>query len=339
MRFGTIHRPLRVTLFASFCATVFQEGERKEGVRMVKVRKRGFTLIELLVVISIIAILIALLLPAVQQAREAARRAQCKNNLKQIGLACHTYHDAFGQFPPGAIRFPQNPTGKTRASWSIFILPYIDEKPLYEIINTAYFGAGGTFIPQFSEPANFFVLDVFRCPSEVGTETKGVSNYIGNWGAGDVMNPDILTNSAADGGGIFIENSKVRIRDVKDGTTNTILIGEAMGLSDGDFDANNDTTDPTDDARVYGYGAWGIAYTCGDTRNPINTATPNVFVQNNYSSNHEGGSQFCVADGAVRFVSENINYIQTNVNSTQGLFQNISDRRDLRIVADAWGGE
>jgi prepilin-type N-terminal cleavage/methylation domain-containing protein len=290
---------------------------------MVKVRKRGFTLIELLVVISIIAILIALLLPAVQQAREAARRASCKNNLKQVGLACHTYHDAFGQFPPGRI-------SSSNASWGIFILPYIDEKPLYEIFATGYFGPGGGSIPAniTTEPAQGTVLEVFRCPSETGSETKGISNYLGVWGAGDVTNTSLLTNPSQDGGGIFIENGRIRIRDVKDGTTNTIMIGEALGLTDGNVPAN-----------CYGWGGWGMGRTCGDTSNPLNTGTPGAFVANNFSSNHEGGAQFCIADGAVRFVSENINYVATGVNSTQGLYQNLADRRDGRIVADAFSGE
>jgi prepilin-type N-terminal cleavage/methylation domain-containing protein len=327
MRFGTIF-DRRGSRSFSFILCLSQEGERKEGVRMVKVRKRGFTLIELLVVISIIAILIALLLPAVQQAREAARRASCKNNLKQIGLACHTYHDAYGQFPPGRI-------AATNASWGIFILPYIDEKPLYDIFASGYFAV----IPEniTTEPAQGTVLEIFRCPSETGSMTQGVSTYLGSWGAGDITNPSIAAAPTADGGGIFIENGRIRIRDVKDGTTNTFLIGECLGVTDGDIQST----------ETYGWGAWGMDQTCGDTREGLNTASPrdshlilpvdaNGGHINNFASNHEGGSQFCIADGAVRFVSENINYSATGVNSTQGLYQNLADRRDQRIVADAF---
>src|SRR5437870_4974281 len=104
-------------------------------------RRLGFTLIELLVVIAIIAILIALLLPAVQQAREAARRTQCKNNLKQIGLAYHNYHDVFGQFPKCAILGIDVSTGSLRfdqsMSWGISILPYIDQAPLFNLYNSS----------------------------------------------------------------------------------------------------------------------------------------------------------------------------------------------------------
>jgi prepilin-type N-terminal cleavage/methylation domain-containing protein len=317
---------------------------------MVKIRKRGFTLIELLVVISIIAILIALLLPAVQQAREAARRAQCKNNLKQLGLACHVYHDAFGQFPPGAM----SNTNNTRASWGIFILPYLDEKPLYDLYTLNYFNTG-VAIPDnittvFPAPVNNAtnvngsVIETFRCPSETSLAVNGISNYLGSWGAGDVMITDILNDAAGDGGGIFVQDGKVRIRDVKDGTTNTFLIGEAVGVTDRDLTAAT--------RRQYAWGAIsgtsGIPVTtrvCGDTRLQLNTASQgdsdalfdaNV---NNFASNHEGGAQFCLCDGAVRFISENIDYAQTGINSTQGLYQNLADRRDGRIVADAFSGE
>ena len=288
---------------------------------MRKIRKRGFTLIELLVVIAVVAILAALLLPAVQAAREAARRAECKNNLRQIGLSCHTYHDAFGMFPPGRI-------SSSNASWGIFILPYIDQKPAYDILSTSYFGPGGGSIPadRGVEPNIGLVLRMFRCRSATGIEFRGVSDYIGNWGAGDVTNPDILTNASADGGGIFVQDRAVRIGEIRDGTSNTLLAGEALGETDADF------PDAGGNGRLYGWGPWGIERTCGDARNPINTGTPGAFVANNFSSNHEGGAQFCLADGAVRFVGENINYAQTNVNSTQGLFQNLADRRDLRII-------
>jgi prepilin-type N-terminal cleavage/methylation domain-containing protein len=324
---------------------------------MVKIRKRGFTLIELLVVISIIAILIALLLPAVQQAREAARRAQCKNNLKQLGLAVHVYHDAFGQFPPGAMK--ANGTGatqNTRASWGIFILPYLDEKPLYDLYALNYFG-NNTEIPDnitttFALPANnatnvnASVIPSFRCPSETTIAEQGIANYLGSWGAGEGMVTDILNDASSDGGGIFVEDGKIRLRDVKDGTTNTFLIGEAVGVTDRDL-----TGTPR---RVYAWGAISsqgdgqtsvITRVCGDTRKALNIANQGdsdmLFDQNvnGFASNHEGGAQFCLCDGAVRFVSENINYAQVGANSTQGLYQCLADRRDGRIVADAFSGE
>ena len=158
---------------------------------MTKRVKRGFTLIELLVVIAIIAILIALLLPAVQQAREAARRSQCKNNLKQIGTALHNYHETFRIFPPGVINSAWSgsgggtTTGSNGLSWATMILPYADQAPLYKkFITTQHWLVGNT-----NEVAE--ILTVFRCPSDVSpdqnasvTALMGTSNYPGVYGVG-----------------------------------------------------------------------------------------------------------------------------------------------------------
>ncbi|MCA9089676.1 MAG: DUF1559 domain-containing protein [Planctomycetaceae bacterium] len=152
----------------------------------------GFTLIELLVVIAIIAILIALLLPAVQQAREAARRSQCKNNLKQLGLALHNYHDTFNTFPPGGVSALANsncnPTGGSEpanqgAPWTVLVLPYVDEAPRYNSFNfdtyfisffngypptSGYGGSGGNYTEQV-RPCNRF-----QCPSEPRLNAAGI---------------------------------------------------------------------------------------------------------------------------------------------------------------------
>src|SRR6056297_544562 len=126
-------------------------------------RRAGFTLIELLVVIAIIAILVALLLPAVQQAREAARRSSCKNNLKQLGLALHNYHDTHGMFPINwgtGYDGTTNPTSSVQFSWMTYILPYIEESALYDTIN---------FNEALDDPNNnaaaSTVIDTYLCPS------------------------------------------------------------------------------------------------------------------------------------------------------------------------------
>jgi len=274
------------------------------------------TRIEVLAAVVICITLVALIVPAVQTARESARRAQCKDQLKQLGLACHAFHDANGHFPVGR-------DSRSNATWGIQVLPYLDQKALAKNFIT------DSIAPD--EPALFVVLEQFRCPSETGRETKGISNYLGNWGAGDSVDSDILAAPSADGGGIFVQDLAVRIRDIRDGTTNTILIGEALGLEQGERDH--------DPQQLYEWGGQSIAEICGDTRLPINAGKPTSFQVNNFSSNHQGGAQFVVADGAVRFMSENINYEQTNYWSTQGLYQNMSDRHDCRIVADAWGGD
>lgn len=131
-----------------------------------RAKRRGFTLIELLVVIAIIAVLIALLLPAVQSAREAARRAQCVNNMKQIGLACHNYHDQVGVFPPGAVAVP-NGAGwgawsNTNVSWRILILPMIEQNPIYNAVNWQLKNGGGNSIAT----AWYTQISVYLCPSD-----------------------------------------------------------------------------------------------------------------------------------------------------------------------------
>ena len=209
---------------------------------MPKRAKKGFTLIELLVVIAIIAILIALLLPAVQQAREAARRSQCKNNLKQIGLALMNYHDAARALPPGVVH--TNVNGQNNFGWTTMILPYFDQGPLFKKFNSKLLvnnpGTGTVSAPQANSNAflNQTILTAARCPSDVGDEQLddgtvgivGTSNYMGNFGVGEptIASPGTAANSLHPRylQGILGPNSKVRIRDCKDGMSNVILVAE-----------------------------------------------------------------------------------------------------------------
>ncbi|MDB5385477.1 MAG: hypothetical protein JWM11_1123 [Planctomycetaceae bacterium] len=215
--------------------------------------RRGFTLIELLVVIAIIAVLIALLLPAVQQAREAARRTQCKNNLKQIGLALHNYHETHRVFPPGYIdrngdpnSTPDNDQGPGWG-WASFLLPYLDQGNVYSQINfTQSVGVGvNAQVSQISLP-------VFHCPSDglqqafpvydssfaTPITTVAFSNYVGcnGWlecfyGAGGNPQPGpgadgLAGNFGQAGIGVFYRNSKISVANVTDGLSNTIAVGE-----------------------------------------------------------------------------------------------------------------
>lgn len=193
---------------------------------MTLIRRRGFTLIELLVVIAIIAVLIALLLPAVQQAREAARRSQCKNNLKQIGLGLHNYHDTFNRFPQGAY-WDYHPSGAASFprsyTWISMILPYVDQAPLYNGIN-------------FSSPAwnqsvagknlQAYELEGFLCPSDPGFGGElsrhgvGHSNYAGAEGWDWWKRPGTTL------AGVFNLNTHTRIAMITDGTSNTVMISE-----------------------------------------------------------------------------------------------------------------
>jgi prepilin-type N-terminal cleavage/methylation domain-containing protein/prepilin-type processing-associated H-X9-DG protein len=223
--------------------------------------RQGFTLIELLVVIAIIAVLIGLLLPAVQKVREAAAMAQCKNNLKQMGLALHNYHGDRGSFPPGIVSQLIDPTwrmppgqcnafpAETGPGWSFFafMLPYIEQDNLYRSIN---------FNLPISDPANAAarrtVVKLYLCPSDPGSSSAAPVNvttcgsppqpanspqfmtdaapcsYVGCLGGGDAKNPDpnFGCYEYQPFNGVFHRNSAIRVADIPDGTSTTIGIGE-----------------------------------------------------------------------------------------------------------------
>lgn len=303
-----------------------------------KTSRRGFTLIELLVVIAIIAILIALLLPAVQQAREAARRSQCKNNLKQLGLALHNYHDVHNTFPQGtSVTWNgNNVVGNEGAwGWTVAIMPFIDQAPLFnnlDVNNRRLFdviqaiGANNSVLDQTFPP-----LPAFQCPSDSAGErletarrnqfdTAGIgtgwkppaSNYIGMHGGiqADLQVPDNLNDRKP--GGVLYTGSKVKFRDIKDGTSNTIAVGERNEFCGAGswLGARN----------AAGGGTHGNDYHLGRIWRPIN------FAQNGgednctdgFSSAHEGGAQFLMCDGAVRFISENIDFNNSTITSVNG---------------------
>jgi prepilin-type N-terminal cleavage/methylation domain-containing protein/prepilin-type processing-associated H-X9-DG protein len=301
-------------------------------------RSRGFTLIELLVVIAIIAILIALLLPAVQQAREAARRTQCKNNLKQIGLAMHNYHDAFNSFPIGVMS--KVPVGFTPAgtpapnningfngnwTWPNFILPYLDQAPLYNQLQPGITDMNPAALdgPIGPTPAQNRlvqqVIPVYLCPSDTGGPLNTMMGNYGklNYPAGKpmVMGRDFVR----DGG---IRNTVTLMRDVTDGTSNTFFCGERAGVNTGSFisvgaiwprqqGSNNaytfDANPPNQSYPANALTASGQC--CVSGNDPTN-------IRGSASSMHEGGLHFLFADGSVRFVSENIDSARCTPNTT-----------------------
>ncbi len=304
-----------------------------------KVRQRGFTLIELLVVIAIIAILIALLLPAVQQAREAARRTQCKNNLKQLGLALHNYHDVYNTFTyrQGGTNTGDAITGNWgRLSGMFGLLPYFDQGPLFNQVQSPL------TIDGVSYPANgpapwteaytpwTAVISGLLCPSDtthVRVNRLGNSSYA--FSAGDSSNVN-----AANPRGVFGVNSRANFRDFADGTSNTIMLAERMFPTSTNDIANvlyaSNFTVPNDcratfnmTTRQYVTGTpqqqtgdrWadgGAAYSAFNTILPINSpscAHNNHDAQNGFysaSSRHTGGCHGLMGDGSVRFISENI---------------------------------
>jgi prepilin-type N-terminal cleavage/methylation domain-containing protein len=216
-------------------------------------KKRGFTLIELLVVIAIITILIALLLPAVQAAREAARRTQCKNNMKQLVLGLHNYHDTQLAFPPGYITRVAGPPTNGEAAWGCLVLPYIEQGNIFTKMDFRVEMDVAPNLALIDEPIN-----TFRCPTDTaplqaeneglggGTPgggapshaKSGLSNYLACAGPGNLQvggvdvsvndntPTDTQDNTNIDFGGMFYGNSRTRMGDMRDGNVNTILIAE-----------------------------------------------------------------------------------------------------------------
>lgn len=326
----------------------------------------GFTLIELLVVIAIIAILIALLLPAVQQAREAARRTQCRNNLKQIGLAMHNYHDIYNQFALGIIHSPWSDppetggvddwTNGSKGSWMVRILPQIDQAPLFNSfnfsginlppavivenqVNAAGVRLAATIIPAFMCPTD-------RSPARPSGPDWGKSSYginIGNahmntqadCGRNNLGNSFSLGVShhgdgdrASHASGIALRGPwSASMKDIGDGTSNTIMAGESLP----------ECTD-------HMWAGWAHFNNCWiSTTAPINwpvhcqnrprvTETiPGCHDWNDhgysqgFKSDHTGGAHFVLCDGSVRFLSNNIDYMT---------YQRLGERRDGQTVGD-----
>jgi prepilin-type N-terminal cleavage/methylation domain-containing protein len=304
---------------------------------------RAFTLIELLVVIAIIAVLIALLLPAVQQAREAARRTQCKNNLKQVGLALHNYHDTFGALPygssgPGYMGSAPGALVKNQTGW-VMLLPYMDQANLFNTLDhNSAMGiwnpgggtlAGGSTLVAANAAATGKRINVLLCPSDAGSETypggdgtygcaPGIPSYKSSYGFSVMrgmtwdngannywVNEDRATRS------MFGVSSRTTFRDISDGLSNSVAIAETtLTVQDG-------VTPSWACTQHVGLGIqfadpantninnW---YCCGWTTPPNGSFQPGSLGEwGSPGSVHTGGMQVLLGDGSVRFISENIN--------------------------------
>ncbi|PQO27801.1 DUF1559 domain-containing protein [Blastopirellula marina] len=284
--------------------------------------RSGFTLVELLVVIAIIGVLIALLLPAVQQAREAARRMQCTNNEKQLGLALHNYHDTFKAFPPAYLY--RGGSGKANYGWATNILPYIEQTALYDALEPGRVPLYLRYTSSATAQEKAWLqtsIDGYRCPSDVtpklnnkikfgGTNQFDIatSNYVCNLGT-------TATNGTVESDGVFYGNSFLGLKDIIDGTSNTLLIGERDGgpskVSGTSFYAAVWAgVGSNSDIGYSGVGRTGLR--SGFTINfDYAAAGAPANMGKGMSSLHPGGLNILLCDGSVRFLQENAD--KTNV--------------------------
>lgn len=260
----------------------------------------GFTLVELLVVIAIIGILVALLLPAVQASREAARRSQCTNNLKQIGLALLNYHDAHKVFPYAA-----GGSG-TYWGWSAGILPFLEEEAVYQQLDLSLpYTAGNAqsiaaikkFIPGYQCPTAPDNQLVICCLSMSGPYDTAQTNY----SAIATHSPDVFLAPASTHSGVMYLGSAIRVAHITDGTSHTFLVSETVGYPD---DPDYGLTAYCPNRQCY-VGKFWAAENRITTAYGINSHT--FYGNSGVESFHPGGAQFVFADGHVSFLSETTN--------------------------------
>jgi len=365
-------------MFKMSAKIVVQQAASRKRPFLLRKSRRAFTLVELLVVIAIIGVMVGLLLPAVQAAREAARRMQCSNNLKQFGLGLHNYHDTYSSFPVGSAG-PNHPN--PRAGWQVQILAFMEQVPLWEQLHmdgprpgVSYGGVVGSVTRQVladGDEAGEKQVPYAMCPSSSwpshtasGTNTpfKTTANfanatYIGSIGSqrtpssnsacnpfqsfAEVM-PSSCTTAELDYGrtlktqclsGMFnYWGARLRFRDVTDGTSNTLSVGESRPechshalygwwFSNGMGNAHASTVAPINERT-----------TC-DKALPSQISNPACVAKSNYNyswgfkSQHPGGVSFVLVDGSVRFVSDTIDHF---------LYQRLGGRADGQPLGGEW---
>lgn len=337
-----------------------------------RTKRRGFTLIELLVVIAIIAILIALLLPAVQQAREAARRTQCRNNLKQLGLALHNYHDVFNAFPPANIRGPicrpASSPGPSRCNGLSFLArltPYFDQAAIYNSINFNTIDPVWVSDPGYQAISGKPGPALLKCPSntprDIATSFPAITTYaasVGNtvnwcadpaWSEGMMGSGNSAYLCSTGGQAVVYGNSRVRVGDITDGTSNTMVLseitpGQAYVQQDNQYTnclagsstwAGTTAYEPVGYNWLYANGMQSWAFTTLLKPNdPIYKLQGGMWcvqspwvgpAQFGARSDHVGGVHALLCDGAVRFISDSVD-ITT--------WRNLSLRADGNVIGE-----
>lgn len=308
-------------------------------------KRAGFTLVELLVVIAVIGILAAILMPAVQAARESSRRTQCGNNLKQLGLAVHSFHNAQNRYPSGTVHSSDDgdPTGTAGFGWAVYLLPYLEEKDLYLKLQLPTSELHDILKVAMKRELAQVPLSMFRCASDTGSYLNddrlfvggkygdlaaAKSNYIANHGT-HFVTLDECTNQHLDPYGIFWPESRCSTAHVADGTSKTLLLGERR---------TKDWAGVWVGVRsYYNDGDQGLRQVLGISDPKINDRQGNA--KRGFSSEHAGGAFFVFADGHVEFLDEEIEFNQTGADSNDavameqmGLYQRLMRRNDGQLV-------
>lgn len=308
-------------------------------------RRRGFTLVELLVVIAIIGILVALLLPAIQAAREAARRSECSNNMKQIGIGLQNYHDTFGKLPLGTfnlrVAWPSN-----GSNWRALILPFLEQGSVHDQLvfgRDSHFMAGNSNPYYLNDVLREMIVETYVCPSSMiepfdnphswSNTAKGLNiHYVGNQGAARPVpggDPNAGTRDCGHGwscnNGMLVANENFGLKDARDGTSNVVLVFEQSGMIVPATGARRNRT-----SNYYGgwYGTrhdrpitasscwdlWQTGTSCvrfAPNSNIIQTGATDTMWRNNtiINSEHPGGIHAVLVDGSVQFITNEIDFV------------------------------
>ena len=302
-------------------------------------RRRGFTLVELLVVIAIIGVLVSLLLPAVQAAREAARRMSCSNNLKELALAIHNYESTYRFMPPGYLHLP-GPAGEEEANyrgfaWGAAILPQLEQSALYEqldfgrpVFDVENLEARETFLPVFLCPSDVYSADTYvvRDENSSPVERYAGASYAANWGPADAN--ENLDDTPLLSRGVFYRNSRTYFRDVIDGLSNTLALGERTNgpipstLPDSVLFGGPATTAHASFENVWAAAVRDVDDLGDDHGHMVLFETqyrPNQYDGDDkgLSAPHAGSALFALCDGSVRAMTQQIDPVLYDAMATR----------------------